>query len=124
MESLPEEKIGDAHCRGERPGRQLEVQRGVGCTRRAMLSAPRRRRLDSAIRAVATTVITCGGIGPMIAGPFVGRRYWGTGGLAAGTFLGIVAGLLTAVVLGAASEAVITRFWRWYGRDPGNYLPN
>lgn len=89
--------------------------------RRAMSTA-RPRRLDLAIRTTATAVITCGGIGPMIAGLFVGRR-WGASGLMAGTLLGIAAGLLVALVLGAAAEAVITRFWRWYGCDPGRDAP-
>jgi hypothetical protein len=84
------------------------------------MGADPRRRLDFAIRVVATTIITCGGIGPMVVGALVGRHYWGAGGLAAGTFIGIAAGLLVAGILGAGSEAVITRYWRRPGRAPGS----
>jgi hypothetical protein len=84
------------------------------------LSADPRRRLDFAIRVVATTIVTCGGIGPMVGGALVGRHFWGAGGLAAGTFIGIAAGLLVAGILGSGSEAVITRFWRLHGREPGS----
>jgi hypothetical protein len=80
------------------------------------MSTSRRRGMELILRLTANFVIICGGIAPIYVGIVDGVR-WGAAGTLAGVLLGLAAGVLLAGLLGAASDAVITRFRRRY--NPG-----